>query len=74
MRNYRDGPEVEKALQEAFEKEEKEGRVFPLSLSEARRRYPGGSFRVAAQAVVPKPDNDFRVVHDGTHGASTSQQ
>ena len=59
MRNYRDGPEVEKALQGAFEKEEKEGRMFPLSLSEARKRYPGGSFRVAAQAVVPKPDNDF---------------
>ena len=68
MRNYRDGPEVENALREAFEKEEKEGRMFPLSLSEARNRYPGESFRVAAQAVVPKPDNDFRVVHDGTHG------
>ena len=72
MRNYRDGPEVEKALQEAFEKEEKEGRMFPLSLSEARKRYPGESFRVAAQAVVPKPDNDFRVVHDGTHGAQVN--
>ncbi|CAE7492469.1 unnamed protein product, partial [Symbiodinium pilosum] len=23
--------------------------MFPLSLSEARKRYPGGSFRVAAQ-------------------------
>ena len=72
MRNYRDGPEVEKALQDAFEKEEKEGRVFPLSLSEARKRYPGGSFSVAAQAVVPKPDNDFRVVHDGTHGVQVN--
>ena len=72
MRNYRDGPEVEKALQGAFEKEEKEGRMFPLSLSEARKRCPGGSFRVAAQAVVPKPDNDFRVVRDGTHGVQVN--
>ncbi|CAE7860247.1 unnamed protein product, partial [Symbiodinium necroappetens] len=49
MGNYRDGPEVEKALQEAFEKEESEGRMFPLSLAEARQRYPGSALRVAAQ-------------------------
>ena len=72
MRNYRDGPEVEKALLEAFEKEEREGRMFPLSLNEARKRYPGSSFRVAAQAVAPKPDNDFRVAHDGTHGVQVN--
>ena len=72
MRNYRDGPEVEKSLLEAFEKEEREGRMFPLSMNEARQRYPGSSFRVAAQAVVPKPDNDFRVVHDGTHGVQVN--
>ena len=72
MRNYKDGPEVERALQEQFEKEEKEGRMFPLSWSEARKRYPGHTLRVAAQAVVPKPDNDFRVVHDGTHGVQVN--
>ena len=72
MQNYLDGPEVEKALLDSFEKEEREGRMFPLSLNEARKRYRGGSFRVAAQAVVPKPDNDFRVVHDGTHGVQVN--
>ncbi|CAE7367716.1 unnamed protein product [Symbiodinium natans] len=72
MRNYRDGPGVEKALQAAFEKEELAGRMFPLSMSEARRRYPGDALRVAAQAVIPKPDNDFRVVHDGTHGVQVN--
>ena len=72
MRNYKDGPEVERALQEAFEKEEKEGRMFPLSWSEARKRYPGHALRVAAQAVIPKPDNDFRVVHDGAHGVQVN--
>ena len=72
MRNYKDGPEVERALQEAFEKEEKEGRMFPLSLGEARKRYPGHTLRVAAQAVIPQPDNDFRVVHDGTHGVQVN--
>ena len=46
MKNYRDGPEVEKALQSSFEKEEKEGRMFLLCVSEARRRYPGDAFFV----------------------------
>ncbi|CAE6952447.1 unnamed protein product [Symbiodinium sp. CCMP2456] len=74
MGNYRDGPEVEKSLLEAFAKEEAEGRMFPLSLAEARQRYPGSSLRVAAQAVIPKPDQDFRVVHDGTHGVQVNNE
>ena len=49
-----------------FEKEEAEGRMFPLSFAEARRRYPGSTLRVAAaQADIPKPDQEFRVLHDG---------
>ncbi|CAE7206607.1 unnamed protein product [Symbiodinium sp. CCMP2592] len=67
MQNYRDGAEVEKALEEAFTKEEAEGRMFPLSLAEAKARFPGPALRIAAQAVIPKPDHEFRVVHDGTH-------
>ena len=74
MGNYRDGPEVEKALLEAFEKEEAEGRMFPLSFAEARKRYPGPALRVAAQAVIPKPDQEFRVVHDGTHGVQVNNE
>ena len=58
MGNYRDGPEVEKSLLESFEKEEAEGRMFPLSFAEAQKRYPGSALRVAAQAVIPKPDQD----------------
>ena len=52
MRNYGEGPGVERALQEAFEKEEREGRMFPLSLGEAKKRYPGNQLRIAAQAVI----------------------
>ena len=74
MENYRDGPEVEKSLEEAFAKEEADGRMFPLSLAEARSRYPGDALRIAAQAVIPKPDQDFRVVHDGTHGVQVNNQ
>ncbi|CAE7713877.1 unnamed protein product [Symbiodinium necroappetens] len=74
MGNYRDGPEVEKALLEAFEKEEAEGRMFPLSFAEARNRYPGSSLRIAAQADIPKPDQEFRVVHDGTHGVQVNNE
>ncbi|CAE7397296.1 unnamed protein product [Symbiodinium sp. CCMP2456] len=66
--------QVEKSLLEAFAKEEAEGRMFPLSLAEARQRYPGSSLRVAAQAVIPKPDQDFRVVHDGTHGVQVNNE
>ena len=72
MSNYRDGPDVERALLEAFEKEESEGRMFPLSIAEARKRYPGSALRIAAQAVIPKPDHEFRVVHDGTHGVQVN--
>ena len=72
MSNYRDGPDVERALLEAFEKEESEGRMFPLSMAEARKRYPGSALRIAAQAVIPKPDHEFRVVHDGTHGVQVN--
>ena len=74
MENYRDGPEVEKSLEEAFAKEEADGRMFPLSLAEAQSRYPGDTLRIAAQAVIPKPDQDFRVVHDGTHGVQVNNQ
>ena len=74
MRNYGEGPEVERSLQEAFEKEEPEGRMFPLSLGEAKKRYPGNQLRIAAQAVIPKPDNDFRVVHDATHGVQVNNE
>ena len=74
MANYRDGPDVERSLQEAFEKEEAEGRMYPLSLAEAQRLFPGSSLRIAAQAVIPKPDQDFRVVHDGTHGAQVNNE
>ena len=74
MSNYRDGPDVERALFEAFEKEESEGRMFPLSIAEARKRYPGSALRIAAQAVIPKPDHEFRVVHDGTHGVQVNNE
>ena len=74
MRNYGEGPEVERSLQEAFEKEEREGRMFPLSLGEAKKRYPGNQLRIAAQAVIPKPGNDFRVVHDATHGVQVNNE
>ncbi|CAE7836264.1 unnamed protein product [Symbiodinium sp. CCMP2592] len=74
MQNYRDGAEVEKALEEAFTKEEAEGRMFPLSLAEAKARFPGPAPRIAAQAVIPKPDHEFRVVHDGTHGVHVNNE
>ncbi|CAE7269737.1 unnamed protein product, partial [Symbiodinium sp. CCMP2592] len=74
MQNYRDGAEVEKALEEAFTKEEAEGRMFPLSLAEAKTRFPGTALRIAAQAVIPKPDHEFRVVHDGTHGVHVNNE
>ena len=74
MRNHGEGPEVERSLQEAFEKEEREGRMFPLSLGEAKKRYPGNQLRIAAQAVIPKPDIDFRVVHDATHGVQVNNE
>ncbi|CAE7725645.1 RE2 [Symbiodinium sp. CCMP2592] len=74
MQNYRDGAEVEKALEEAFTKEEAEGRMFPLSLAEAKTRFPGPALRIAAQAVIPKPDHEFRVVHDGTHGVHVNNE
>ncbi|CAE7778003.1 unnamed protein product [Symbiodinium sp. CCMP2592] len=63
----KDGPEVERALQDAFEKEEADGQV-----AEARKRYPGSSLRIAALAVMTKPDQDFRVLHDGTHGVQVN--
>ncbi|CAE6925361.1 unnamed protein product [Symbiodinium sp. CCMP2592] len=74
MQNYRDGAEVEKALEEAFTKDEAEGRMFPLSLAEAKARFPGPALRIAAQAVIPKPDHEFRVVHDGTHGVHVNNE
>ena len=40
----------EKALLEAFEKEEAEERMFPLPFTELRNRYSGSALRVVAQA------------------------
>ena len=74
MTNYRDGEETSRILEEVFAKEEAEGRMFPLSLAEARRRYPGSSLRIAAQGALPKPGGDFRVIHDGTHGVQVNNE
>ena len=48
---YKDGPQVERVLQDALEKEEADGPV-----AEAFKRYPGSSLRIAALAVINNPD------------------
>ncbi|CAJ1363105.1 unnamed protein product, partial [Effrenium voratum] len=71
MDNYDSASDAGPALQQHFEKEESMGHMFPLSGAEARRRYPGGRLRIAAQAVLPKVGG-IRVIHDGTHGVQVN--
>ena len=61
FKNYKSGPEVEAILQELFELEKQEGRMFCLSQAEARARSPGNSLRVAAQGVFDKPGGGHRI-------------
>ena len=71
MDNYDSASDAGPALQQHFEKEESMGHMFPLSGAEARRRYPGGRLRIAAQAVLPEVGG-VRVIHDGTHGVQVN--
>jgi hypothetical protein len=36
------------------------------SEKEARRLYPDGALRIAAQGILDKPDGGHRIIHDGT--------
>ena len=42
--------------------------MFPLSLLRLL------ATRAQLSAVIPKPDQDFRVVHDGTHGVQVNNE
>ena len=74
MENYKSGPEVEAILQEQFELEEREGRMFCLSEAEARARFPGNSLRIAAQGVIDKHGGGHRIIHDATHGVRVNNE
>lgn len=75
MSNYNSvAGDVRSILEEQFQEEEKAGRMFPLSLKEARARYPGSALRIAAQGVLEKPGGGYRVIHDATHGVQLSNE
>ena len=76
MDNYFSGPEAdaEKILQEQFSEEEMAGRMKAISVPEARRQYPDGNLRIAAQGILEKPDGTYRIVHDGTHGVHLNNE
>ena len=72
--NYKSGSETERVPKEQFGEEEREGRMFPLSLKEARIRYPGNDLRIASQGVIDKPDGGHRIIHDATHGVNLNNE
>ena len=76
MDNYFKGSEeqTEKILEAQFREEEAEGRMKPLSEKEARRLYPEGALRTAAQGILDKPDGGHRIIHDGTHGVHLNNE
>ena len=75
MDNYRTpGTSLKEILEEQFAEEERAGRMFPLSLAEARARYPGDRLRIAAQGALEKPGGGYRVIHDATHGVNLNNQ
>ena len=74
MENYRSGPEAAQILQAQYQEEEQEGRMFPLSMAEAQRRYQGPDLRIAAQGILEKPGGGYRIIHDATHGVNVNNQ
>lgn len=75
MDNYKTAQgNLKEILEEQFAEEERAGRMFPLSVPEAKRRYPGDQLRVAAQGALEKPGGGHRVIHDATHGVNLNNQ
>ena len=64
--NYGSAKEHAQQIEVQFQEEEKMGFMFPLTESEARRRY-GDRLRVASLGAIPKDDERVRVIFDATH-------
>ena len=71
--NYSSAEEAKLLIQKQFEEEEKLGWMYPLSESEARRRFDG-RLRIASLAAIPKDEKSVRVLFDGTHSVQVNNE
>ena len=74
MENYASATAAKEAMLRQFREEEAEGRMFPISEKEAKKRYPGRSLRIAAQGAIPKGEGAYRIIHDATHGVQLNNE
>ena len=72
MDNYRSTVGLEDVLRAQFLEEQELGMMYPCTLEEAKKRWPGDRLRIAAQGALEKGDASWRVVHDGTHGVAVN--
>ena len=69
--------EAKKKLKESWRRSSRKKKlkdVKPLSEKEARKLYPDGALRIAAQGILDKPDGGHRIIHDGTHGVHLNNE
>ena len=71
--NYPSADEAREIIQKQFEEEERMGWMYPLSDSEARKRF-GSKLRVASLAAIPKDEKTVRVLFDGTHSVQVNNE
>ena len=71
--NYPSAEEAKEIILRQFQEEEKLGWMYPLSESEAKRRF-GQRLRVASLAAIPKDEQTVRVLFDGTHSVQVNNE
>ena len=71
--NYPSAEEAKEIILRQFQEEEKLGWMYPLSESEAKRRF-GQRLRVPSLAAIPKDEQTVRVLFDGTHSVQVNNE
>lgn len=69
--NYPAAKKNAAALKRQFEEEAKLGAMMKIDMEAALLRY-GNDLRIASLGAIQKPDDSFRVIHDGSHGAGVN--
>ena len=66
--NYRSATERPEVLEANFEKQLAAGMMVKTTYGQAQEDYPG-RLRVASLGALEQKEGEFRITHDGTHGA-----
>ena len=72
--NYKSAQGLEHVLQRTFEEEAALNMMVEVPEKQAQEEYPGDKLRIASLGAIEKGEEDWRIIHDGTHGVDLNPQ